>query len=118
MRRAVLKGFVQTLQNRLDCAEVDADTFDRSRSLFDVVDGLGEELDTLESSRGDAYDRGSDAERVHCNDHDTLFTEYERFGGELREHTVEGGGAAISTKMADGPQFQLGAAEGLWPIIA
>jgi hypothetical protein len=55
------------LQNRLYYAKIGADVFDRVRGLFDVVNGLNEELNALKGSRSNTYNGGSDAERVHPN---------------------------------------------------
>ena len=52
------------MKNRLYCLKVGSDDLNGIRTILDVINGLGKELDTLKSCGGDAYDRGSDTERI------------------------------------------------------
>jgi hypothetical protein len=55
---------MQVTKNRFDCLKVDSDALDSIRNILDVINGLGEELDTLESCGGDAYYGRNDTERI------------------------------------------------------
>lgn len=61
LRGTVVYFCIQILQHRLNRLKVGTDLFDSAWGIFDVIDGLNEELGALKSCRGDSQRRSGNA---------------------------------------------------------
>lgn len=70
--------------------KVSTDSSDSIGSIFDIIDGYGEELNALESSHSDAHNRANYAERVHCNGSNDSIKAREQSGQSDEKRAMEG----------------------------